>query len=273
MTKTRSAAYLLGLVGTFGAVYVGVWTPLRVVCAAVGLSVAGWLIAHLLPANSLVARILDGVIAIVVVSVVLGLVLNYMPGGLTRHGFALGWCAVGVAMLYFASTGRTLPLPEGAAGGAISPRLVAACSLFVAAAAAAFLIADAGVRKGDNHPLLSLAALTYGNRMATIEVGSVHDQGIYKLAVLPDGHPQHADTSTPVALAASQSRVVALRLPAAHCFWTIELAGTNAPRQVRTLKLWVGTSSVGLMSRGRPSHPLAGIDGAQLPASCQARQP
>jgi hypothetical protein len=255
------------LICAFGAIYAGIWVPIRVICALVGLGASGLLGAMLIPAGSALERILDSFITVVVLSVVLGLFLNYMPGGLTRHTFAIGWCALGLAFLGAALRGMTLPLPEGATARAISPSLAAAGVLFAAATGGAFVIAGAGVSKQDNRPLLAFSALSYGARSATVEVSSVHEEGAYELTVLPDGLAS-GGSEVRFHLGTSESKVAVLRLPTADCFWSIEVSAAGASKPLRALKLWVGTSSAGLLRRGS-SSPLIGSGGTRLPAACQ----
>lgn len=269
MTKRRAAAVLVGLVCAFGLAYAGVWVPLRVVGAVAGLGLSGWLAAELIPVESILDRILDTVLAIVVVTAVLGLMLDATSAGLTRHTFALGWFVIGVCLVALDARGMALRTPLGRVVSPASVRLVVACVLFVAAAAAALLIANAGVNKQDRRPMLTISALSYGGRTARVEVTAVHESGAYELSVLPDARPRPAGTVTALGLGSSESRVEVLRLPAARCFWSIQIASTSKPRLLRSLKLWVGTSSAGLLRSDRSEKPLVGSGGSRLPASCQ----
>ena len=267
MIKQRALICTVVLLVAFGAVYVGIWPPLRVVCAIVGLGTGGWLAARLMPAASVLERTLDGIFAVAVLSMVLGLLLNALPGGLTRHSFAAGWALIGVVLLVLSSGGRSLPLPRGSVAVVISPRLIVACVMVGAAAVAAFLIADAGVRKANSRPSLALAALAYGGSTAKVQITSVNDGGPYGLTVLADGRAPSAPART-LFLGSSGSRTIVLHLPKAECYWSIQLTRAGGFGPVGVLKLWVGTSSAGLLRHGAALPPLTGTHGPQLPAGC-----
>jgi hypothetical protein len=269
MTRLRIALCGVVLVGAFAAVYVGVWEPLRVACAALGLGVAGWLAARLLPAGTVLERILDGVFSVAALSLVLGLVLNYASGGLTRHGFAIGWCAIGIVLLALVSGRGALPPRIGALPRDMPFTLIAACALFAAGTAGAFVVANAGVKKQGERPYLSLSALSYGGATATVEISSVDEPGPYGLTIRPDGSESQAKPATSVRLGSSGSKLIALQLPAARCFWSIQVATEGVRPVVRTVRLWVGTSSAGLLRRGGSPGPLVGRGGSRLPASCK----
>jgi hypothetical protein len=226
---------------------------------------AGQLLAYLVPGDDPVERSLMAAGGVAVLLILLGLVLNYLPGGLTPSSYGVGWAVVSWALLVTVS-----PRPGLAGVGLRHASIPMAVSLAVlgAATAVAFQIASAGVHKQDQRPVLALSSPAYGGTEAEILVGSVNAGGVYELLVLPDGRLSGA-YSRLVELGAkgSHSAKVSVDLPSARCYWKVALRPRGWQGAVeRELILWAGTNSAGLQPRA-PVLPLAAAGPARPIAS------
>jgi hypothetical protein len=226
---------------------------------------AGQLLAYLVPGEDPVERYLMAAGGVTVLLILLGLVLNYLPGGLTRSSYAVGWAVLGSCLL---AVDATRQRPGGAALWRVPASFLASFALLGAATAVAFLIGAAGVHKQNQQPVLALSAPAYGSTDAEILVDSVNAGGAYELLVLPDGRPG-GSYSLPVELRAKGAHraELSVQLPAARCYWRVLLraAGSRTPAE-RELILWTGTSSAALHRRG-PGH----IPGASTTTGLRAR--
>jgi hypothetical protein len=215
----------------------------------------GQLLGYLVPGEDPVERCLMAAGGVAVLLILLGLVLNDVPGGLTRSSYGVGWAVVSWALL-------AVVAPRQGLGGAglrrASIPIVLSLGLLGAATAVAFQIGSAGVHKRDQQPVLALSSPAYGGTEAEILVGSVNAGGAYEVLVLPDGRLAGA-YSRLVELGAkgAHSTHVSVQLPVARSYWKVVLRprGSQGTAE-RELILWAGTSSAGL-HRARPG-PLRG---------------
>ena len=216
----------------------------------------GQLLAYLVPGDDPAERCLMAAGGVVVLLILLGLVLNYVPGGLTPSSYGVGWAVVSWALLVAVSPRRGL---AGVGLRGVSIPIVVSLGILGAATAVAFQIGSAGVHKQDQEPVLALSSPVYGGTEAQILVESVNAGGVYELLVLPDGRLSGA-YSRLVELGAkgTRSAEVSVDLPSARCYWKVVLRppGRQGAAE-RELILWAGTSSAGLQRPRAPVLPLA----------------
>lgn len=229
----------------------------------------GQLLAYLVPGDDPVERYLMATGGVVVLLILLGLLLNYVPGGLTPSSYGVGWALVSWALLVTVSPRRGLA--DMGLRRASMP-MVVSLGILGTATAVAFQIGSAGVHKQDHQPVLALSSPAYGGTEAQIVVGSVNAGGVYELLVLPDGRLSGA-YSRLVELGAkgTHSAEVSVDLPSARCYWKVVLRprGWQGAAE-RELILWAGTSSAGLQPRA-PVLPLAaGADRRNANGSCSS---
>ena len=216
----------------------------------------GQLFAYLVPGDDPVERYLMAASGVAVLLILLGLVLNYVPGGLTPSSYGVGWAVVSWALLVAVSPGRGLS-GVGLRGASIS--MVVSFGILGAATAVAFQIGWAGVHKQDQEPLLALSSPVYGGTEAHILVSSVNAGGVYELLVLPDGQRRGAYWRlVKLGVKGTHGAELSVRLPVARCYWKVVLSPRGWQKAAeRELILWAGTSSAGLQ---RPRAPaLAGL--------------
>jgi hypothetical protein len=231
----------------------------------------GQLLAYLVPGDDPVERCLMAAGGVAVLLILLGLVLNYVPGGLTPSSYGVGWAVVSWALLVAVSPRRGL---GGVGLRRVSIPMVVSLGLLAAATVVAFLIGSAGIRKQDQEPVLALSSPVYGGTEAHILVSSVNAGGVYELLVLPDGQ-RRGEYSQLVKLGVkgTHSAELSVHLPAARCYWKVALSplGWQATAE-RELILWTGTSSTGIQRPRTPVLPLAagGLDRRNANGSCSS---
>ena len=239
--------------------------------ALLSLANGGQLLAYLVPGDDPAERCLMAASGVVVLLILLGLVLNYVPGGLTPSSYGVGWAVVSWALLVAVS------LRRGLAGvglrGASIPTVVS-LGILGTATAVAFQIGSAGVHKQDQEPVLALSSPVYGGAEAHILVSSVNAGGVYELLVLPDGQRRGAYSQlVKLGLKGTHGAELSVHLPAARCYWKVVLSPLGRQTAAeRELILWAGTSSAGLQRPRTPVLPLAagGPDRRNVNASCSS---
>lgn len=229
----------------------------------------GQLLACLVPGGDPVERSLTAAGGVAVLLILLGLVLNYVPDGLTPPSYGVGWAVVSWALLVAVSPRRGL---AGMDLRRASIPMMVSFGILGAATAVAFQIGSAGIHKQDQRPVLALSSPAYGGTRAQILVGSVNAGGVYELLVLPDGEMRGA-YSRLVAFGAkgTHSVEVSADLPSARCYWKVVLRSPGSQGAAeRELILWAGTSSAGLQRSRALVLPLAAGRRRHANGSCRS---
>ena len=231
----------------------------------------GQLLAYLVPGDDPVERCLMAASGVAVLLILLGLVLNYVPGGLTPSSYGVGWAVVSWALLVAVSPRRGLP---GVGLRRASIPMLVSFGILGAATAVAFQIGSAGVHKQDQEPVLALSSPVYGGAEAHILVNSVNAGGVYELLVLPDGQRRGAYSQlVKLGVKGNHGTELSVHLPAAQCYWKVVLSPPGWQKAAeRDLILWAGTSSAGLQRSRTPVLPLAasGPDRRNANGSCSS---
>jgi hypothetical protein len=261
----RAVVTALALVATASTAPPSVSAPLALVSLVNG----GQLLAYFVPGDDPVERNLMAAGGVAVLLILLGLVLNYVPGGLTRSSYGVGWAVVSWALLLAISPRR------GHVGlRRASLPMVASLGMLGVVTAVAFQIGWAGVHKQDQHPVLALSSPAYSGTEAQILIESVNAGGVYELLVLPDGRLSGADLRlVELGSKGTHSAEVSVDLPSARCYWKVVLRPPGRQGAVeRELILWGGTSSAGLKRTHAPVLPLAagGPDRRNANGSCSS---
>jgi hypothetical protein len=261
----RAVVIAVALVATVATAPPFVSAPLALLSLVNG----GQLLAYLVPGDDPVERYLMATGGVAVLLILLGLVLNYVPGGLTPSSYGVGWAVVSWALLVAVSPRRDL---GGVGLRRASIPMVVSLGILGTATAVALQIGSAGVHKQDQQPVLALSSPGYGGTEAQILVGSVNAGGVYELLVLPDGRLSGA-YSRLVELGAkgTHSAEVSVDLPSARCYWKVVLRprGWQGSAE-RELILWAGTSSAGLQRSRAPVLPLAAGRRRNANGSCSS---
>jgi hypothetical protein len=250
---TRSLVTAVALIATASGAPPWVSAPLALLSLANG----GQLLAYLAPREDPVERCLLAAGGLTVLLILLGVVLNYVPGGLTPSSYAVGWALISWALLGSVSRREGVGGVGWLRGASIS--IVASLGVLAAASAVAFRIAAAGLSKQAQQPVLALSSPAYGATEAQILISSLNAGGVYELLVLPDGARRGASARL-VTLGARGSHGLELgvHLPPARCYWRVTLRprGSRGVAE-RELILWAGTSSAGLQHSRVKMPPLA----------------
>jgi hypothetical protein len=270
MRRAEIVARGLVIATALAATATGAPPLISVPAALLSLLNGGQLIARIVPSEDPVERCLASAGGVAVLLILLGVLLNYAPGGITTSSYAVGWALVSWALLVLAS--RQHRAAHAGLGGATAP-LAMSLAMLAAATAVGYEIGSAAVRKQEQQPVLALSALSYGAHNAQILVSSVNAGGIYELLVLPDGHIRGArGSSVELAQRGAHSTELSVALPPAQCSWKLLLRPRNQPTAERELILWAGTSSAGMQRTGLPPLPLAATRSsfAHADRSCDA---
>ncbi len=248
----RAVVIAVALIATATAAPPAISAPL----ALLSLINGGQLLAYLVPGDDPAERYLTAAGGVTVLLILLGILLNYVPGGLTRPSYGIGWGLVSSGLLVFVVTRRSLP---GVGLRRASIPTVMSFGLLGAATVVAFLIGWAGVQKQDQEPVLALSSPMYGGSEAHILVSSVNAGGTYELHVLPNGRRRGSSSRlVKLGLKGTHHVELSVHLPAAQCYWRVVLGPPGRPTAPeRELILWAGTSSAGLQRSPTPALPLA----------------
>ncbi len=210
------------------------------VTAGLGLATlanTGELLTAVAPHADRVTRWLLAGTGVAVLLILLGLLLNEAPGGLTATSWQIGWAAVSAVALLVVR-GRV----ESRLAFSLSIRrsLVVPFAVLLAFVPAGLVLGAAGVRMQNGRPLLELSTPTHSASRAQVVVHSVDVGGSYALQVIPDGEATEASQPQPVTLAAlrTQSLSFALSLPVAERYWKVVLRALPSQTVERELILW-----------------------------------
>jgi hypothetical protein len=186
-----------------------------------------------------VARWLLASMGVVVSLILMGIVLQVTPGGLTAMNWAAGWAILSVAMLTLVKPRAATPYRVWPRGSAANVVTIMAVLLTIIGA---FVVANAGVRTQRETPLLEFSALRQPiQTRAHLLVRSVNVGGTYELRIHADGKAESGSVLRVGQLTAEGSRTLGLdvALPQAKQYWSVLLqpvAGTSGAK--RKLILW-----------------------------------
>lgn len=210
----------------------GAWTPLTTLVGVVAaVVVVERLVRH--RGRGMLDAALVGIGAAVSVIGLLGLLLHYLPGGITRVSWSIGTAVVAVAALVLARRGRSdvpaspFRLPTGRA---LVPAVI--WSTVTAAVLAAALVVS--VRSFDDTHVapLDMSTSSFAGGVATVTLTSGTDRGPFELdLVTVNGRTVLA---TDITVAAGVPTVVQVSIPSVVRS-TVELVGPGSTDAVRRL--------------------------------------
>lgn len=123
-------------------------------------------------------RLLLSAGALVTVTILLGLLLNFLPWGLTRGTWAVTQLLVGSSIIFWRRDERTvLPARIWSASVAIWGAGLASAFIFVAAG----YIAQAGARTWDQKPALALSLISQSRKSFVVQIDATSVTGKYRI--------------------------------------------------------------------------------------------
>lgn len=197
------------------------------------------LLGRLSPAEDGMERVLYSALGLIVALVALGLVLNELPGHLTRTSWTIGWASVSMLALYGVFFHRR-PRPVSDAvpfplAGVVAVAMVALGTVL------AVVVADAGLRKLNKHPILALSVDHWTSRTARIDINASNIAGSFRLQAQADSRVASGGSGLQVTLSAGEheDRSLTVSLPPARSYWLISLTPTRTSKRglTRTLIL------------------------------------
>lgn len=191
-------------------------------------------------ARNAVDRVLIGCGSGVVALILLGVVLNLTPSGLTRTTWSATWVVIGLAVLIWRrKTGVTMSL-----SGLRVPTSAFWAVPIVAVLVAAGFVAQAGV-KNEKQPLLALSLLSKTTRSVQVQINATSISGSYQLKAQSGTPGAQAYTSPEFEISAGSSgtRIVKQVPTNFPSRWTITLAAMHGTPLTRELIVDVGSNS------------------------------
>jgi hypothetical protein len=191
-------------------------------------------------ARSTVDRVLIGCGSGVVALILLGLILNLTPSGLTRTTWSVTWAVVGLGVLIWR---RNAGVSVDIARIRVPPSAFWAVPVVAVLVAAGF-VAQAGVNN-EKHPVLALSLLSQTTRDVQVQINATSISGSYRLRAQSDTPGAQAYTSPEFDISAGSAgarivRKVPTNFPSR---WTITLAAVHGNPFTRELIVDVGSSS------------------------------
>lgn len=198
----------------------------------------GELLSRLHTGHDLAGRILFAGVGVLALLLVLGVVLNELPGQLSHTNWTVGWGVLATVVL--TATWRLGGAPRPGYRRPPAAALVA-CGLLALGTVAGLIVAWQGVSRERSTQVLALSAPWHDQRTARVVVQSVGVSGVYQLEVWPDGDQARSVPAGEISLAGHRSPALTrqVRLPGASTHWAIVLshAGPRRPR-AREVILW-----------------------------------
>lgn len=197
----------------------------------------GDLLARLVPDRDPAARWLIGATGVVVACIVTGLIVNYVPGGLTRAHWSIAWAVLSVAVLGVVGDRARLDLSSVVTR--LPVRAALASAVLGGIVVGAFAIADAGVADQNRQPLLALSVLHFAPPKVDLMMQAANEAGTYTVTVLADGSKVRLARAVRIPGGENSSVRMTLTLPRARSYWKVVLSSTARDRrQERYVILW-----------------------------------
>jgi|SRR5215471_8120508 len=188
--------------------------------------------------TSAVDRVLLGCGAVVTTLILVGIILNLTPWGLTQVTWNVAWLILSVGILVWRRRlGTHISLPVSGLG--VLAAWAAAGVLIIAAAG---MLALAGVRHVARQPVLAFALVVKKPNSVIVEVEATSMTGKYHILATSDTAGARQYTSPVFAVKAGENgtrvlREVPINTPG---FWTIDLESADSGSVVRWLRVNAG---------------------------------
>jgi hypothetical protein len=178
-------------------------------------------------------RLLLAAGGLVVTLILLGLLVNLTPLGLTRGTWNIAWAALSIFVLFWRRDSRTEVSFRRIPINALSLSIVAAAAIIAGAAA----LAASGVHKWEGQSTLSFSLAAVSSTVVTTEINATSVSGGYSIVAFLQSHKQTHYTSKPFELTADRSgATVREQVPiGARGRWVIDLEPAGGGTVLREL--------------------------------------
>ena len=183
--------------------------------------------------SKVVDRMLLAAGSLIVTIILLGLLLNFTPWGLTRGTWNIAWAVVGISVLIWRRRIRTKVRLRKIPINALSLSIVAAAVIIVGAAA----LAASGVHKWDGQSKMSFSLAAVSSTTVATEIDATSWSGNYSIVAFLQDHEQTRYTSKPFEVTGGRGGVtVQEQVPIeAKGRWVIALEPAGGGTAIREL--------------------------------------
>lgn len=235
----RSSVYVRIAISVAPAVGASAHAPvaLQAVLGIAALINTADLLGLIWPDRDAPSRWLIGVAGVAVGLIVSGLVVDHLPGGLTRGNWAAAWAVLSLVLLGVVWR-RGWPT-LGSGPSALPLRPVLGALVVGVIVASAFAVATAGVADQNRQPSLALSVLHFAAQKAVLLVQADSQPGVYTVNVSADGSRRSPATVVRVPTGSNAMVKMTVSLPSAQRYWKVMLNSVGPRRpQDRFVVLW-----------------------------------
>lgn len=165
--------------------------------------------------------------------IILGLLLNLTPLGLTLGTWNAAWGVISIVVLIWRRGNRTHIAVPGRFFNVFSLSIVVAIIIIIGAG----VLAIDGVKKWDEKPVLSFSLVSSSSTSVLTQINATSIDGSYTIAAFSRTNAASHYTSRPFSISAgSDSQIIRERIPVrAKGPWVIDLDSAGGGRVVREL--------------------------------------
>ena len=173
--------------------------------------------------------------AVVTTLILIGLVLNLTPWGLTKTTWSSAWLIVSAGILIWRRECRTKIRPLNAKAWTLSAWMISASLIFGAAA----VLAIAGVQHANRQPDLAFSVISRSAHAITVEIDATSTTGGYQITATSSQKKAHRYSSPVISVRAGGSgerirESLPVNVPG---IWTIDLQSADSGSIIRQLKV------------------------------------
>jgi hypothetical protein len=139
--------------------------------------------------------------SLVVTLILLGVVLNVAPWGLTRGTWNAAWLVLSILVLFWRRGIRTRVILPGRFINVVSLSIVVAAAIIVGAG----VLAINGVKKWDEKSILSFSLVSSSSTNITTEINATSVRGSYSIVAFSQTHKKSHYMSKPFSVSAGSS--------------------------------------------------------------------
>jgi hypothetical protein len=167
--------------------------------------------------------------------ILIGLVLNLTPWGLTKTTWSSAWLIVSAGILIWRRERRTKIRPLTAREWTLSAWVISASLIFGAAA----VLAITGVRHANQQPDLAISVISRSAHTITVEIEATSTTGGYQITATSNQKKAHRYSSPVISVrAGGNGERIQERLPVNVAgIWTIDLLSADNGSMIRQLKV------------------------------------
>ncbi len=165
--------------------------------------------------------------------ILLGVVLNFTPWGMTLETWNVAWAVLGLLVLFWRRQSRTQVRLPKIPINVLSLSIVLAAAIIIGAGA----LAISAVRKWDGKPVLAFSLVSSSATTITTEIDATSVSGRYSIVAFPQVRKTSRYTSKPISVSAGTGgQTIQERVPvSAKGTWVIDLEPADGGTVIREL--------------------------------------